>query len=431
MMKRIAYLFLGLLVLALAAVLSWQYFSDPGADQISEVVSNRAEQIKRGAYLARAGDCMGCHTARGGAEYAGGRLIATPFGEFYSPNITADPVTGLGRWSADDFWRALHNGKSKDGAFLYPAFPYPSYTKITRADADAMYAYFQTVPAVAQQNRPHALRFPYNQRPLLAIWRALYFRPGVYQPDTGQSVSWNRGAYLVQGLGHCSACHADRNALGATSNNLSLAGGLIPILNWYAPPLMMSGATAAGGLGQWSEKDIADFLQTGISAKGVAFGPMAEVVRVSLQHLSDPDISAMAGYLKAVPGTSVAPATHQPQYNPQQKAMLKLGVTLYENHCMDCHQANGGGIPPAYPALAGNSGLTMPLPINAIRMVLNGGYPPSTEHNPRPYGMPPFGPMLEDEEVAALVSYIRNAWGNQASLVSGPEVRRYRAAPLD
>ena len=228
-MKRIAYLFFGLLVLALAAMLSLQYWSDPGADQASVAVTNPAEQIQRGAYLARAGDCMACHTARGGAEYAGGRLIATPFGDFFSPNITSDPDTGLGRWSADEFWRALHNGKSKDGSFLYPAFPYPNYTKITRADADAMYAYFQTVPAVPQQNRPHTLRFPYNQRPLLAVWRALYFRPGVYQPDTGQSVDWNRGAYLVQGLGHCNACHADRNALGATSNSASLAGGLIPI----------------------------------------------------------------------------------------------------------------------------------------------------------------------------------------------------------
>ena len=268
--------------------------------------------------------------------------------------------------------------------------------------------------------------FPYNQRPLLAVWRALYFRPGVYQPDTGQSVEWNRGAYLVQGLGHCSACHADRNVLGATPNSLDLAGGLIPILNWYAPPL----TGGASGADAWSRQELADLLKTGISARGTASGPMAEVVRASLQYLSDADIGAMAAYLKSLPPAGAAAAV-KITTDAQQDPLLKLGAKLYERHCVDCHQAAGTGIAPAYPALAGNRALAMASPVNPIRMVLNGGYPPSTAGNPRPYGMPPFGPMLDDAEVAAVVSYIRHAWGNAAAPVTAADVRRYRAVPVD
>ncbi len=324
---------------------------------------------------------------------------------------------------------ALHDGKGKAGQFLYPAFPYPNYTRITRVDADAMYAYLKTLPAVHQPNRRHDLRFPYNQRPLLALWRALYFRPGVYQPDSspGRGPDWNRGAYLVQGLGHCSACHADRNVLGATQNSLDLAGGLIPILNWYAPPL----SAGTSGPGDWAEQDLADLLKTGISARGTASGPMAEVVGASLQHLSGADIGAIAGYLKSLPPAGARSVPTRAATAAEQDPVLKLGATLYKNHCAECHMADGAGIPPAYPALAGNRALTGPSPVNPIRMVLNGGYPPSTGGNPRPYGMPPYGPTLEDAEVAALVSYIRQAWGNRAAPVDAAEVGRYRAVPVD
>jgi len=425
-MKRILLALILLVILIPAALIGRQYWHDPDADMPATAApADPAQQIARGAYLARAGDCMACHTARGGADYAGGRLIATPFGDIYSPNITPDAATGIGDWSADDFWRALHNGKSKNGDFLYPAFPYTNYTRITRADADAMYAYFRTLPAVKQPNRPHALRFPYNQRPLLAVWRALYFQPGVQQPETGQSVEWNRGAYLVQGLGHCNACHADRNALGATQDSLDLAGGMIPILNWYAPPLG-SGAAALGG---WNETDLAAFLKTGISARGAAFGPMAEVVRVSLQHLDDADIGAITTYLKSLPATTPPAAAEAP--DAAQQAQLKRGEKLYGDHCIDCHNADGSGKPPHYPALAGNHALALNSPVNTIRMVLNGGYAPSTAANPRPYGMPPFGPALDDADIAALVSYVRRSWGNNAGPVTAAEVRRYRAVPVE
>jgi mono/diheme cytochrome c family protein len=423
------------IVLVIAASFGFEYWHEPRSGQSSVASGDPARQAARGAYLARAGDCMACHTARGGAEYAGGRRIATPFGDLFSPNITPDHATGIGDWSADEFWRALHNGKSRNGEFLYPAFPYPNYTKITRADADDLYAYFKTLPAVQQQNRPHALRFPYNQRPLLALWRMLYFRPGVFEPglapntvaDGGQSVAWNRGAYLVQGLGHCNACHAGRNALGATQHGLNLAGSLIPILDWYAPPL----TAAPNALCQWSQQELADLLQNGIAARGTASGPMAEVVRESLQYLSAADIGAMALYLKSLPHTGAPPAPKLSATGLQKDPVLKLGASLYRTHCVDCHRENGSGMPPAYPALAGNPALGMPSPVNAIRIVLNGGYPPSTGGNPRPYGMPPYGPLLENAEVAALVSYIRQAWGNGAPPVTATEVGRYRAVPVD
>lgn len=411
------------------AILGIQVFHDPGSKEVGTPVANAADQILRGGYLARAGDCMACHTTRGGAAYAGGRTIPTPFGAMYSPNITPDTATGIGSWSADDFWRAIHNGKSKDGSFLYPTFPYPNYTKVTRTDADAMYAYFRSLTPVKQENRPHALRFPYNQRVLLAGWRTLYFQPGVYQPVAGQSVEWNRGAYLVQGLGHCSACHTSRNALGATRSDTDLGGGLIPMINWYAPSLT---SDAEAGLGNWELQHINDLLKTGISQRSAVFGPMAEVVRESLQHVSSPDINAMSVYLKALPQTGAARASESVYTTGQDSdAARKIGAALYDKHCVECHRAQGEGMPPNYPPLAGNRALTTASAINPIRMVLNGGYPPSTGGNPRPYGMPPFGPRLSDIEVAAVVSYIRSSWGNAAESVSPIEVGRYRTVPID
>ena len=231
MMRKILYTLAGLVALAVAGVLFMLFGTgrdDTGPPPSVTAKLAPAEKIARGAYLAKAGDCMACHTTRGGQQYAGGRALKTPFGSVISPNITSDKATGIGGWSADDFWLALHNGKSKDGRLLYPAFPYTNYTRITRDDSDALYAYFQSVPAVRQANQPHELRFPYNQQIMLAAWRALYFKPAVFRPETGQSVDWNRGAYLVQGLGHCSACHSPRNALGAVGGE-SLSGGMIPV----------------------------------------------------------------------------------------------------------------------------------------------------------------------------------------------------------
>jgi mono/diheme cytochrome c family protein len=382
--------------------------------------------IARGAYLARAGDCMACHTARDGAPYAGGRALATPFGTVYAPNITPDAQTGIGAWTADDFWHALHNGIAPGGRLLYPAFPYPNTTKVTRADADALYAYLRSLAPVRQANRPHALRFPYDRQVVLAGWRLLYFKPGVYAPQPARSAEWNRGAYLVEGLGHCAACHSPRNGLGATGDRLS--GGHIPSVGWYAPAL---DADNEAGLGNWEQAHIVQLLRTGAAPRGAVFGPMAEVVNQSLQYLTEADAGAMAVYLRSLPA---APSSRGLAAPPSEEVM-KAGRRLYDHHCADCHGADGRGTSiagrPAYPPLAGNGALTMADPVNAIRIVLNGGFPPATSGNPRPFGMPPHSPQLDDAEVAAVVTYVRNSWGNAAPAVTPPEVDRWRAVPLD
>ncbi|GIZ52319.1 cytochrome c [Noviherbaspirillum aridicola] len=420
-----------LLLLLLAgialAVVAWLGLREDAGSPPPPSPLPAAQMIERGAYLARAGNCMACHTERGGSPYAGGRAIRTPFGAIPAPNITPDRETGIGDWTADDFWRALHNGKGKDGRLLYPAFPYPNYTRVTRGDSDALYAYLRSLPAVRQASSEPDLRFPFNFRPLLAGWRALYFRAGEYRPEQSRDAQWNRGGYLVQGLGHCGACHTARNALGATDTGADLGGGMIPMLNWYASALT---GEADGGLGDWDTQQLTDLLRNGVSARGAVSGPMAEVVAGSLQHLSEDDVRAMAVYLKTLPQGQTR-SSPPPAAGPELDRVLRAGAGLYEKHCVDCHKSTGAGEPPHFPALAGNRAVLHVEPVNAIRAVLHGGYPPSTAGNPRPFGMPPFSAQLDDAEVATLVSYIRNSWGNRASLVGSDQVNRYRAVTLD
>jgi mono/diheme cytochrome c family protein len=383
------------------------------------------DNIARGAYLARAGNCMACHTARGGVAYAGGRALDTPFGKLYGPNITPDRATGIGDWSADHFWNAMHNGKSRDGRLLYPAFPYTNFTKVTRADSDALFAFLHSLAPQVQANRVHELRFPYNQQVALAAWRLLYFKPAVFEADKSRELAWNRGAYLVQGLGHCSACHSTRNTLGAPQGGLT--GGLIPSVGWYAPSLT---SDREAGLGKWEVEQIVQLLHSGVSARATVVGPMAEVVGRSLQHLSGQDVTAMALYLKSLPQTA-PPARQPPQTGPASEQFLAQGKKLYEQHCVDCHAANGQGQPPHYPPLAGNRAMTMDEPVNAIRSVLHGGFPPGTAGNPRPYGMPTFSHVLDDQQAAAVISYVRASWGNAAGPVTTTQVNANRSVPLD
>ena len=409
------------IAIAVFACMSWLAEREPHVPSVA--VSNGAAQVERGRYLALAGNCAACHTARGGAPYAGGREMATPFGGVYSSNLTPD-ATGLGQWSSDDFWRALHHGKSKDGRRLYPAFPYTNYTKVTRADADALFAYLRSVPPVNQPNIAHTLRFPYDQQASLLAWRALYFRPGEFVPESARDAQFNRGAYLVQGLGHCNACHTARDPLGGSKTRADLAGGLIPVLNWYAHPLN----PPAGGTR--SAAHLERLLSTGISEQGAVYGPMAEVVYKSLQHLNKEDIAAIAGYLNALPP---APASEPPAKVDvaDMARVMEAGARLYKKHCADCHGADGKGAGSDYPPLAGNPSLLMPSAVNPIRLVLNGGYPPGTAGNPRPYGMPPFRLALSMEEVAVVLSYTRNAWSNKADLVYPVDVERFAAVPLE
>ena len=393
--------------------------------------SARADQqteIAEGEYLARAGDCIACHTIPGGVLFAGGFPMLTPFGTLYSSNITPDPVTGIGKWSADDFYRAMHQGRFPDGGLIYPAMPFSSYTKVTRKDCDAIYAYLRSVPPVQQPNRPNDLRFPFNNRSLILGWRTLYFQEGEYKPDPSKSAEWNQGAYLVEGLGHCAMCHSPINALGGSSESKAFQGGLIPMQNWYAPSLT---SNKEAGLGEWSIEEITQLLRTGVSHRGAVYGPMAEVTFDSLQYLNDADVHAMAVYLKSLSEGS-PPATEVSAIPaPESSLLLNFGQTTYQAHCASCHAPDGRGMPPEYPPLAGNPSIQMQSAVNPIRMVLNGGFPPGTAGNPRPYGMPPFAQRLSDDEVAAVVTYIRAAWGNRGAPVSAREANSLRTAPLD
>jgi mono/diheme cytochrome c family protein len=386
------------------------------------------DPVKRGEYLVRASDCVACHTIPGGDLMSGSRPLPTPFGTLYSSNITPDPEYGIGKWTADQFYSMMHTGRSLDGGLLYPAMPFAAYTKMTRPDIDAIYAYLKSIPAIHKPTHDQELRFPYNNRSLLIGWRTLYFEEGEYKPDPSKSEEWNRGAYLVQGPGHCSMCHTAINSLGGSSDSEAFEGGLIPMQNWYAPSLT---SNVEAGLGDWNVEEIADFLRTGISKRGAVYGPMADVVFNSLQYMTDADSRAMAVYLKSL-AQRQAPGGPRPATTAAEDSLLaRLGKTIYDGRCASCHGAKGEGKPPEFPPLAGNPSIEMAYAVNPIRMVLNGGYPPATAGNPRPYGMPPFAQALTDDEVAAVVTYIRVSWGNHGEPVSARQANDLRSAGLN
>lgn len=383
------------------------------------------QQVARGAYLARAGNCAACHTARGGPAYAGGEAIATPFGRAFGGNLTPDPEHGIGLWSADAFWRALHEGRSRDGRLLNPAFPYDSFTQVTREDSDALYAFLRSLPPVAQPSPPQGLRFPFNQQAALAVWRSLYFEPRAFTPEAARGAEWNRGAYLVRGLGHCAACHATRDPLGGVREGQRYTGGLMAGQGWYAPSLH---DPAEAGVGHWDLATTVALFKTG-STLGAApgqqasvQGPMAEVVLHSTQHMDEADLRAMAVYLQ---GLDRGPAPAGP-FVPAESAQLALGEQVYRQHCIDCHGERGEGAPGAYPALAGNRAVTMPSSVNTLQAILSGGFAPATAGHPQPYGMPPYRTVLNNAEIAAVASFIRQSWGNQAGAVSALDLQRIK-----
>lgn len=387
-----------------------------GSAKLQQEIDAPGQAQQTGAYLAAAGDCVACHTDAGGQPFAGGRAIATPFGTVYSTNITPDAGTGIGSWSREEFARAMHQGRSKDGRLLSPAFPYPNFTKMARADVDAIFDFLRSVPAVSRPNTPQSLRFPYNTQAALGAWRLLFFRAGRFQAEPHRGAEWNRGAYLVQALGHCDACHAERNLFGAVSHSLDLGGGLIPMQNWYAPPL------ASGAAPRLKAEEIVTLLRSGISPRATAMGPMAEVVFRSTSHLSAADAGAIAAYLQSLPAGE---GSKKRVLRPDPDSLAR-GAVVYGESCAQCHGDQGEGAYPAYPALAGNPSVTSPVAANAIKAVLNGGFPPSTAGNPRPFGMPPYAGRLNEKDIAAVLTYVRGSWGNDEAPVSTLDIERYR-----
>lgn len=393
--------------------------------------------IKKGEYLSRAGDCVACHTAKGGKPFAGGLPMETPIGTVYSTNITPD-ASGIGQYSFEDFDQAVRHGVGKSGSTLYPAMPYPSYARVNDDDMHALYAYFMKgVEPVAEANKPTDIPWPLSMRWPLSIWRGL-FAPEVkaWEPTANTDAVVNRGAYLVEGLGHCGACHTPRaltmqeKALTPGEGSQFLAGSA-PLEGWIAKNLR---GDHKDGLGSWSEEDLVQFLKTGRSDRTSVFGGMSDVVEHSMQYMSDADLTAIARYLKTLPASDPNDKPHI--YDNQVADALwkgddsKPGASVYIDNCAACHRTDGQGYTRVFPALAGNPVLQTADPTSLIHVVLTGGTVPATKTAPSTLTMPAFAWRLDDQEVAAVVNFIRTSWGNQGSTVTAEDVSNMRTSDM-
>lgn len=388
--------------------------------------------VARGAYLARIANCSGCHTRAGQPVMSGGVAVTTPFGTVWAGNLTPDAPTGLGAWSSDDFWHALHNGQSRDGRMLYPAFPYPSYTGMTRADSNAIFAWLRTLPPVRRDPIPPDLSFPFNSRLALWAWRKLFFSPAgpdesAGNPPLDEPVPRNgRGAYLVNVLGHCSACHANRNLFGSPANPLRLDGEWMPGRQWFSPSLHNP---HRAGVQNMEIDGIMQLLRQGHTLSRQMSGPMGRIVNQSLQYLNDTDARAMARYLKDLPGVDRLHAAQAPHLSTRAGPADTTGRDIYMAHCADCHGEDGQttrhGLRAVVP-LAGNHALREPDPVNLVRITLQGGYQPQTQQDPWPFGMPPFYPTLSATEIAGVLTYVRRTWGKRTDAVSIRAVQQLR-----
>lgn len=391
----------------------------------------QAEPATRGQQLAAAGDCIACHTAAGGKPFAGGLKMSTPIGAVYSTNITPDKRTGIGEYGYDDFVKAVRGGVAKDGHNLYPAMPYTSFSKISDADMRLLYDYFmQQVKPVSQANRETDIPWPLSIRWPLAMWNWVFHNDETFQPDKGQSEEWNRGAYLVQGLGHCGSCHTPRG-IGFQEKALDqhddawLTGGTLE--DWHAPDLT---SNVREGLGRWSEQDIAEFLKTGHTDGSAAFGSMSDVVVDSTQHLSDQDLKAIAVYLKSLKSSdpqAVAPKTDTETAAALTKGdVSRPGAQEYMDNCAACHRIGGQGYAKTYPALAHNPAVLSSDPSSLISVVLRGGKTPVTKEAITGLAMPGFAWRLDDRQMANLLTFVRSGWGNDAPAVTADEVEKIR-----
>jgi len=381
-------------------------------------------------YLARAADCVACHSIPGGKAFTGGLKMGTPLGAIYSTNITPDPETGIGRYSLADFDLAVRQGIAKDGHRLYPVMPYPSYAKLADEDVTALYRFFmRQVPPVRQANLKSEIPALLSARWPLAVWNVLFAPSGSYVAKQDHDAAWNRGAYLVQGAGHCGACHTPRGlglqekALDDTSANF-LAGAELDA--WHASSLR---GDMRIGLGAWSKKDVGEFLKFGHNRVGTAFGSMIEVVNNSTSYLSDRDIDAVASYLKSLPATSEQQATSYDNATTvalRNRPATDPGGTVYAGFCASCHGFDAKGFTPYMPVLAGNPVVLDDNPSSLINEVLNGSIPLVAQGTPDAYRMPQFRQQLSDQDIADVITFIRNRWGNQAPAVNASQVAKLR-----
>jgi mono/diheme cytochrome c family protein len=376
------------------------------------------ERIERGRYLAVLGDCAACHTAPGGQPFAGGLALETPFGKIITANITPDRETGIGSWTNEEFLSALHEGRGHNGKRLYPAMPYPAYTKLSDDDVLAIRAYLETVEPVRNPVNSNQLPFPFNIRQAMMFWNALNFRPGRYQPNPQKSSEWNRGAYIVEAAAHCGTCHTPKTMLGSDMTGRPLAGGTLQ--GWFAPNITNN---PHKGIGGWSKDELVQYLQTGTNKWTLASGPMAEAVTHSTSRITDEDISAIATYLKDNGTGEPAPKPDPVAANDNR---MSAGAAIYKDSCAACHKDTGAGEAHLFPRLAGSALVQSDDPTTLVRVVLQGTRAASTESMPTAPAMPAFAWRVDDAQIAAVLTYIRNSWGNAAAPVAASTIANQR-----
>ncbi|GKX63405.1 cytochrome c [Pragia fontium] len=405
-------------IVAVVGVAGLWYSSHPEIEPLN--ASNPAkfsdEMVARGKLLADAGDCAVCHTSKDGVTNTGGLAIEIPFGTIYTTNITPDVETGIGSWSFDAFKRAMREGIDREGNYLYPAFPYTAFTKTSDADLEALYAYLMSQTAVKSHNPKTDLSFPFNIRRGISAWNLLFLSPGAYQPDTAQSEEWNRGAYLVEGLGHCSACHTPRNLMFAEKTGADYLGGGVAE-GWIAPALNQHSPSPLG----WNKQELVEYMRTGFSINhGVAAGPMAPVVKEGLSAQSDADLMAIATYLLSFQGSETkipdgdrekAAADINLKAYSQIEPLTSQGARIFSGACMACHNQDSGPVLNGVkPSIALNSNLYESSPDNMIHIILNGIQSPATD---KLGYMPAFRYNMNDQQIVALLSYLREDFAKQ------------------
>lgn len=421
----------GWLVLAgavAAGVLAWYVTRQPASpfEQAQARAAADPALVSRGEYVARVSDCVACHSLPGKAPFAGGLEMATPLGAIHATNITPDKNVGIGAYSLADFDRAVRHGVAPGGRRLYPAMPYPSYVKLNNDDMRALYAFFmQGVQPASEPNIPSSIPWPLNMRWPIALWNGVFAPTATYADKPGQDALWNRGAYIVQGPGHCGSCHTPR---GLAFNEKALDESGAPFLagalldGWYAPSLRQDHNT---GLGRWSEQEIVQFLKTGRNQHAVVYGSMTEAFNNSTQFMKDEDLIAIARYLKSLPGDPQRDGSPW-QYQTVSTDTNAPGAHTYATRCASCHGLDGKGQPEWMPPLAGATSALAKENASAINITLNGSQRIVSAGVPDAYRMPAFREQLSDEEIAQVLTYVRGTWGNSGGAVDAAAVNKLR-----